>query len=79
MSKFQGLNQFCMVDKDSKNGGCKDMNNNIHTTCKQEKVFVSTDKNDKTSTPSSASNNIMVNGVRDTSIDYNYFRSSRAQ
>ena len=72
MSKFPGLNQFCMVDKDSKKGGCADKNNNVQTTCKRVKE-VSQD----TKTPSTSGGSSIMKDVRDVNIDYNYFRASQ--
>ena len=77
MSKDMGYGKHCWIDLNSKKADCGDKYNNIQTTCKPEKVFVSTPS--KTSTPSSSYQGIMANGVRDTSIDYNYFRASRTQ
>jgi hypothetical protein len=80
MSKFVGHSNLCLIDLNSKTGGCADKHNNIQTTCKQQKVFVSEDskemKHEQSNTPSHS--NIM-SSVRDTSIDYNYFRVSRMQ
>jgi hypothetical protein len=75
MSKFIGYSKFCLIDLNSKTAGCYDNYNNIQTTCKQQKVFESDNQNQvKSNTPSS--NSIMAT-VRDTTIDYNYFRASR--
>jgi hypothetical protein len=78
MSKFVGYSKSCLIDLNSKSSGCEDKYNNIQTTCKQQKVFVSEDskqiKEVQNNTPSY--NNIM-SSIRDTTIDYNYFRASR--
>jgi hypothetical protein len=75
MSKDMGYGKHCWIDLNSKKADCGDKYNNIQTTCKREKVFVSTENKEKT--PSATG--MMVNGVRDTSIDYNYFRAGRTQ
>jgi hypothetical protein len=82
MSKFVGYGKFCWVDKDNKTAGCGDKYNNIQTTCKPAKVFVAEDSHHFKSgskTPSPTHADIMSHGVRDPTIDYNYFRASRTQ
>lgn len=82
MSKFVGNSNLCLIDLNSKTGGCDIKNNNIQTTCKQQKVFVSEDSQHVKSVteskpPSSTHNDIISSNVRDPTIDYNYFRASK--
>ena len=82
MSKFVGHNNLCLIDLNSKTGRCDDKTNNIHATCKQQKVFVPEDSHrvksgDESKTPSSTHNDVISSNIRDPTIDYNYFRASK--
>lgn len=74
MSKNMGYNKFCWIDINNKKADCADKYENVQTTCKREKVFTAEPKEKVTS----KSTNI-IDSVRDTSIDYNYFRASNTQ
>jgi hypothetical protein len=81
MSKDIGYNKYCGIDTNNKTANCADKYNNIQTTCKPAKVFAAEDsqhfKSGSKAPPSSSYTDVMASGVRDPTIDYNYFRAGR--
>ena len=77
MSKDTGYHKFCWIDKNNNTANCGDKYDNIQTKCKPVKVFAAEASNSKTT--SNSYTDIMASGVRDPTIDYNYFRSSRSK
>jgi len=74
MSNFIGYGNYCWIDTKDKKANCADKYKNIQTTCKPVNVF---NTNDNIATSSKPYTDILSSGVRDTTIDYNYFRASR--
>ena len=73
MSKSGSNGKYCLINPNDKKAGCDDKNEPITKNCTKVKDTTIT----YYSTPTSSSDNQIINIARDPTIDYNYFRAGR--
>jgi putative aminopeptidase FrvX len=76
MSKFQGYDNYCLIDVNNKTANCGDKYNNIQTHCTPVKDNIKTFY-DNTGTPNASLDNQILAIARNPNIDYNYLRASK--